>query len=519
MDVIALREEGIRLIYSSCSPASASDEQRAADVTSILVQARENNARLGITGLLLTVNGHYLQVLEGPRRAVDALFKRIEKDARHGGVSLLLRTASHAPIFPMWSMGLVERSEPESATASRMLALRERLSEDAAVSVADFFRLLLVPGAASLALQPPITAMGSRIDASRESVTRVAFASPTALWSAAVLQHVASQSMLRLGRTSVTDPAGTLGRTLIEYLDVDAPGIGPLRALSLIGNAAACAPLALLVERLSVLVFMLAPSDLGQFVPYMRAWLALPQVAESQPAVLILTGLPPERVRPVVDAVRVGSELTIATATVKLSDAGAVWKVVQAALLNTSVGQKSKPATRNEAGPLPPEAELDLDLTQAALEVAPLQSGSELGPAGGVPRFDPSLGSELVHMLDDSGCLQELLALPGALYAAVLDAENAESILCAPDSEAVRRAALEDATFLCAKRRLVRALDADETTEDIVLTTRSQFQVFRSVRKRPALFLAVTLEAGRVEQAVVRMKLCDVESTLNLLPL
>lgn len=522
---IALREQGVRLVYASRSRASASEEERAADLRSILTQAREHNPRFGITGLLLTANGHYLQVLEGPRGAVDALFERIQKDARHGGVSLLLRTRCDAPIFPVWSMGLVERSEPESVTAERMLALRQRLSEDAAVSVADFFRLVLVPSTSTLVPQSPLSGSNARTEARREPVSRVAFASPTAMWSAAVLQHVASRSMLRLGRTSVTDPAGPVGRTLIEYLDVDAPGIGPLRALSLIGDAAACAPLSLLVERLSLFVFMLTPSDLAQFVPYVRAWLALPQVLSSRPKVLILAGLPSERVQFAVDAVRASTELAVTSARVKLSDAGAVWKAVQAALPDASAKQQPAPADALGAGPLPHPASLDADLTQVASAALPTTRTPPAEPvpdpvqAGAVQPVDSALGGGLAHLLAESGCLQELLGLPGVLYAAVLDTAEARPLLCAPESEAVQRAAFADAAFVCAKLQLVRRLDADEVTEDIVLTTRLQFQVFRSVRKRPSLFLAVTLEVGRVEPAVVRMKLRDVESALDMLPL
>jgi Sensors of blue-light using FAD len=521
----ALREELVRLVYASRSRASASDEERAADVRSILTQARQSNLRLGITGLLLAANGHYLQVLEGPRVAVDALFGRIQKDARHGGVSLLLRTICDAPIFPAWTMGLIERSEPESVTAERMLALRQRLSEDADVSVADFFRLMLVPSANPSASQGKLTRASPRTEASRDAVSRVAFASPTAMWSAAVLQYAASQSMLRMGRTSVTDPAGPAGRTLIEYLDIDAPGIGPLRALSLIGDAASCAPLALLVERLSVLVFMLTPSDFEQFVPYVRAWLALPQVAASRPHVLILAGLSAERVQPVVEAVRAGTELTVTSASVKLSNAGAVWREVQAALLDASARQAPEAAHAHDAELLSHARNLDLDLTQAASAAVPTNRAPaaatvpEPGHTSAVQPADVAPSSDLAAMLADSGCLQELLGLPGVLYAAVLDTNDPRALLCAPESEAARRASLNDTEFLCAKLQLVRKLNAAEITEDIVLTTRSQLQVFRSVRKRPTLFLAVTLGVGQIEMAAVRMKLRDLEAALDLLPL
>lgn len=496
---VNLGKNSVRLVYASRGRASASDEGRAADVQSILNQAREHNSGLGITGLLLAANGHYLQVLEGPRAAVESLFERIQNDTRHDNVSVLLSANIEAAIFPAWSMWLVERSEPENVTADRVRALRLRLSEDAAVSPADFFRLMLAPSNGPLVprlrcskAHPP--------DAPCKSISSVAFASRTGMWSAAVLQHVAAKSMLRLGRTSVTNPADPTRRTLIEYLDTELPERGPLRALSLHGEVSDCAPLALLVERLSLLVFMLTPSDLEQFVPYARAWLALPQVLASRPKVLILAGLPAERMQPVADELGAHLELEIISANVKLSDAAAVWRTVQSALPNRVAAQGLSAAP----------------VSTGALDERPAAETALVSAAqGGAAPHE----NALEHMLADSACLQELLGLEGALYAAVLDTEEARLVLCAPHSEAAEQAAFDDAAFLRAKRRLVRSLDADEFVEDIVLTTALFLKVFRPLRKRPTLFLAVTLASGGVGLAAVRIKLQDVESALDLLPL
>ena len=497
---VTLGEQCVSLVYASRGRACASDEGRAADVRSILEQAREHNSDLGITGLLLAANGHYLQVLEGPRAAVHALLERIQNDTRHEDVSVLLSADIEAPIFSAWSMGLIERSEPENVTADRVRALRLRLSEDAAVSPADFFRLMLTPSNGPLVPRPCLTDAHSSAAPRRKSIASVAFASRTGMWSAAVLQQVAAGSMLRMGRTAVTNPADPARRTLIEYLDTELPNGAPLRALSLQGEVSDCAPLALLVERLSLLVFMLTPSDFEQFVPYARAWLALPQVLASRPKVLILAGLPAERIRPVADELGAHVELEIISANVKLSDAEAVWRAVQSALPNRGAEQ-GLAAER---------------LLTHALDEQPAAEPALVFAAqgGAAPQ-----GNELVHMLADSGCLPELLGLEGALHAAVLDTDAPHVVLCAPESAAAERTSFGDAAFLRAKCRLVRSLNADEIVEDIVLTTGSVLKVFRPLRKRPALFLAVTLRHGGVGLAAVRIKLQDVASALDLLPL
>src|ERR1700734_2023146 len=54
-----------------------------ADLRELLRKANENNSKLGITGLLLFKGENFLQVLEGERETVLALYKKITQDPRH----------------------------------------------------------------------------------------------------------------------------------------------------------------------------------------------------------------------------------------------------------------------------------------------------------------------------------------------------------------------------------------------------------------------------------------------------
>ena len=56
----------------------------------LLAVARRNNPRAGVTGQLLYKDGNFMQLIEGDEAAVRALFARIERDPRHGGVIVLL---------------------------------------------------------------------------------------------------------------------------------------------------------------------------------------------------------------------------------------------------------------------------------------------------------------------------------------------------------------------------------------------------------------------------------------------
>lgn len=70
----------------------------------ILIQARRNNARDGVTGALICRADLYLQLLEGPEAAVDAAFARISSDDRHLEVHRLVRGLVAERLFPNWAM-------------------------------------------------------------------------------------------------------------------------------------------------------------------------------------------------------------------------------------------------------------------------------------------------------------------------------------------------------------------------------------------------------------------------------
>lgn len=70
----------------------------------ILSAARRNNPRDGITGALVCRQDIYLQLIEGPAEAIDALYARICEDDRHANVELLLSEEMGERLFPNWAM-------------------------------------------------------------------------------------------------------------------------------------------------------------------------------------------------------------------------------------------------------------------------------------------------------------------------------------------------------------------------------------------------------------------------------
>jgi hypothetical protein len=89
----------IQIIYAS-QPFGFGDDI----LNGILMSARRNNARDRITGALICRGDLYLQLLEGPRDRVEALFGRIERDNRHIEVNLRVREPVTDRLFPAWAM-------------------------------------------------------------------------------------------------------------------------------------------------------------------------------------------------------------------------------------------------------------------------------------------------------------------------------------------------------------------------------------------------------------------------------
>jgi hypothetical protein len=82
----------------------------------ILTASRRNNQALDVTGLLLHIDGGFLQVLEGEELALSTLYARIRADKRHWNTQLLLDHQSERA-FGEWSMGFerLDGQDPETA--------------------------------------------------------------------------------------------------------------------------------------------------------------------------------------------------------------------------------------------------------------------------------------------------------------------------------------------------------------------------------------------------------------------
>jgi len=91
----------------------------------ILETAVANNARHGITGMLLRLDHRFVQVLEGAEATVKPLFENISKDPRHQSVRFIGQWQAEKRMFGDWSMAYrsfdrpLPRFDPDKPSADK----------------------------------------------------------------------------------------------------------------------------------------------------------------------------------------------------------------------------------------------------------------------------------------------------------------------------------------------------------------------------------------------------------------
>ena len=100
----------VRLLYASRATNTLAQEE----LSKILSQSKVHNPESSITGVLCSSGPIFMQVLEGGRMQVNALYNLIAADPRHKDVVILSYEEISERKFSCWSMGLVnlERINP-----------------------------------------------------------------------------------------------------------------------------------------------------------------------------------------------------------------------------------------------------------------------------------------------------------------------------------------------------------------------------------------------------------------------
>lgn len=95
------------LLYTSTS-ARDMDEYALLD---LLIESRDNNVRLGVTGLLVYQQQSFIQLLEGEKEQVLDVYSSICADSRHTGVTTVFEEGIEFRCFADWSMAYLLRED------------------------------------------------------------------------------------------------------------------------------------------------------------------------------------------------------------------------------------------------------------------------------------------------------------------------------------------------------------------------------------------------------------------------
>jgi hypothetical protein len=95
-----------RVIYTSQATYGINKNSLA----EIIRKASNHNIRDQITGALLFVDDHFLQVLEGDADGLSLCLKRIAKDDRHTNIKVREDLEIQAKVFPSYWMAMKDKS-------------------------------------------------------------------------------------------------------------------------------------------------------------------------------------------------------------------------------------------------------------------------------------------------------------------------------------------------------------------------------------------------------------------------
>lgn len=127
--ILSLDQHLIQLVYRSRSLI------QGVEYDQLLETCLRNNPKRGVTGVLVSHSGWFLQVLEGAAVNVFSLFKTIENDPRHSDFLMLRFKAIESRDFKDWSMASIAVDEQRFINLATQALHAE---DDAMNAIRDF---------------------------------------------------------------------------------------------------------------------------------------------------------------------------------------------------------------------------------------------------------------------------------------------------------------------------------------------------------------------------------------------
>lgn len=105
------------LLQSIVYVSSASREMSVDELEALLKDARAENLKSDVTGVLLCDGGNFMQCFEGPERSIPHIYGRIRASHQHHNIIELMNERVERRSFAGWEMALAQ------PTSSELLAL------------------------------------------------------------------------------------------------------------------------------------------------------------------------------------------------------------------------------------------------------------------------------------------------------------------------------------------------------------------------------------------------------------
>lgn len=135
-------------LYSLVYTSTASRPLAKSDLEHILDGARKRNIEEQVTGLLLFIDGNFMQYLEGPQSGVLKIFDIIEKSSSHERLVEVSRQPISTREYGDWSMAFLAdvdshslpRDSRDAPLISNLEAETTAASTAAHTQLADFWK-------------------------------------------------------------------------------------------------------------------------------------------------------------------------------------------------------------------------------------------------------------------------------------------------------------------------------------------------------------------------------------------
>ena len=113
--MVCARQDQAMQLHSITYTSVASYALSKSDLEHLLSTARKRNLEQHVTGVLLHVEGRFMQYLEGPQDGLEEVLTHIKASPLHHHVDVRAMQAIESREYEAWSMAYVTPEDPSSA--------------------------------------------------------------------------------------------------------------------------------------------------------------------------------------------------------------------------------------------------------------------------------------------------------------------------------------------------------------------------------------------------------------------